>query len=88
MLPPRLRRDRLIVLLDPQYKLSEDLCYKLPQNVSLEEGALFEPLAVAVNSVAKVGDLHPHKNVAIFGAGPVGLLCMAGMWYTLCVREC
>ncbi|KAK9895972.1 xylitol dehydrogenase [Cystobasidium minutum MCA 4210] len=59
------------------YKLSSDLCYKLTDNISIEEGALFEPLAVAVQAVAKVADLHANKNVAIFGAGPVGLMCMA-----------
>lgn len=64
-----------------QYKLSADLCYKLPPNLSLEEGALFEPLGVAVQAVAKVADLHPNKNVAIYGAGPVGLVCMAGMYF-------
>jgi threonine dehydrogenase-like Zn-dependent dehydrogenase len=33
-----------------------------------------EPLAVAVNAVATVAEMRPTANVAIFGAGPVGLL--------------
>lgn len=45
------------------------LCLFFAQNISLEEGALFEPLAVAVQAVAKVADLHANKNIAIFGAG-------------------
>lgn len=50
-----------------QYALPADLCYKLPDNVSMEEGSMMEPLSVAVHAVAKVGDLHSNKNVAIFG---------------------
>jgi D-xylulose reductase len=33
----------------------------------MEEGSMMEPLSVAVHAVAKVGDLHSNKNVAIFG---------------------
>jgi threonine dehydrogenase-like Zn-dependent dehydrogenase len=33
-----------------------------------------EPLAVAVNAVATVAAMRPTANVAVFGAGPVGLL--------------
>lgn len=36
-----------------------------------------EPLSVAVHSVSTIGGLKTGQNVAIFGAGPVGLLCMA-----------
>jgi len=46
---------------------------KLPDSVSYEMGACVEPLAVAVHAVnrsgMKIGD-----NVAIIGAGPIGLL--------------
>src|ERR1700753_142174 len=35
------------------YRLPEDFCYKLPSHVSLEEGALVEPLAVAVHITKK-----------------------------------
>lgn len=37
---------------------------------------MFEPLSVAVNALAKVADMRSNDTVAIFGAGPVGLLCM------------
>lgn len=33
-----------------------------------------EPLAVAVMAVASVADMQHNANVAVFGAGPVGLL--------------
>ncbi|KAK4208522.1 hypothetical protein QBC37DRAFT_431867 [Rhypophila decipiens] len=53
-----------------------DFCYKLPENVSLQEGALIEPLAVAVH-ITKQGNIQPGQSVVIMGAGPVGLLCGA-----------
>lgn len=33
-----------------------------------------EPLSVAVNAVCKVAEVRAIDNVAVFGAGPVGLL--------------
>ncbi len=45
---------------------------KLPENVSFEEGALVEPLAVGLNAVTKAR-LDPADTVLIVGAGPVGL---------------
>ncbi|KAI9842071.1 MAG: hypothetical protein M1837_007496 [Sclerophora amabilis] len=58
------------------YALPEDFCYKLPENLSLEEGALIEPLSVAVHILKQAGVV-PGNNVVVFGAGPVGLLCAA-----------
>lgn len=50
-----------------------DLCFKLPDNVSLEEGAMCEPLSVGVYACrrAQVG---PETNVLVMGAGPIGLV--------------
>lgn len=58
------------------YRLPEDFCYKLPSSVSLKEGALIEPLGVAVHA-AKQGGIAPGNSVVVYGAGPVGLLCCA-----------
>jgi D-xylulose reductase len=58
------------------YVLPEDFCYKLPDSMSLEEGALMEPLAVAVH-VTKQASIKTGDSVVVFGAGPVGLLCCA-----------
>ncbi|RAO66684.1 uncharacterized protein BHQ10_002696 [Talaromyces amestolkiae] len=58
------------------YVLPEDMCYKLPENVSLEEGAMLEPLSVAVHIVRQTNIKHS-DSVVVFGAGPVGLLCCA-----------
>lgn len=58
------------------YTAPEDFCYKLPAHVSLQEGALIEPLAVAVH-IVKQAEIKPGQTVVVMGAGPVGLLCCA-----------
>ena len=74
------------------YVLPEDFCYKLPKpvatltsekvpnkakhGVSLEEGALVEPLSVAVHLV-KRADVKSGDSIIVFGAGPIGLLSCA-----------
>ncbi|CAE6482604.1 unnamed protein product [Rhizoctonia solani] len=59
------------------YKLRSDIAYKLPPTMSLEDGAMIEPTAVAVHSVSTLAKFQPEQSIAVFGAGPVGLLCMA-----------
>ena len=46
--------------------------YKLPDSVSDEFGALVEPLSVALHAVRQ-GNVRPGDNVAIMGAGTIGL---------------
>ena len=58
------------------YTLPEDFCYRLPEHVTMEEGALIEPLSVAVHC-AKLADLTFGDSVLVMGAGPIGLLCCA-----------
>lgn len=36
-----------------------------------------EPLAVGVHSVSNLGGFRANQSIAVFGCGPVGLLCMA-----------
>lgn len=55
------------------YVIPEDLCYKLPGHVSLEEGALMEPMSVAVHICRRL-EVRMGTNLVVFGAGPVGLL--------------
>ena len=45
----------------------------LPQEMSFDEGAMIEPLAVAVHAVRKFGDMQGIR-VAVLGAGPIGIL--------------
>lgn len=51
------------------------LLYRLPDNVSYEEGALLEPLSVGVHACKRAGVTVGHK-VLICGSGPIGLVCM------------
>lgn len=46
--------------------------HELPDSVSLEDGALVEPLAVGLHSIRR-SDISPGDNVAVFGTGPIGL---------------
>lgn len=55
------------------YKSPEDFLVKLPDTVSLELGALVEPLTVGVHA-SKLADIKFGDVVVVYGAGPVGLL--------------
>lgn len=45
----------------------------IPEEMSFEEGAMIEPLAVAVHGVKQVGDV-TGMNLVVIGAGPIGNL--------------
>ena len=45
----------------------------LPESFSFEQGALVEPVAVAVHATGRAGNLKG-KRVAVLGAGPIGNL--------------
>ncbi|XP_067656825.1 sorbitol dehydrogenase-like [Haliotis asinina] len=70
-------------VINPQYvsglsryaKHRADLCYKLPDNISDEEGAVIEPLAVAVYA-CKRANIGMGDTVLICGSGSIGLLCL------------
>ena len=49
--------------------------YKLPDDVSLEVGALLEPVTVAVHTV-DIADIYPGCTLAIMGGGPIGMLVL------------
>lgn len=53
-----------------------DFTYKLPENVSLEEGALVEPLAIGVHA-AKKAEIEPGDVAVVIGAGTIGLMATA-----------
>ncbi|KAL0260944.1 Endo-1,4-beta-xylanase 2 [Diplodia seriata] len=58
------------------YVLPEECCFRLPQGMTFEEGALVEPLSVAVHC-SRLAGLKPGVKVLVFGAGPIGLLVCA-----------
>ncbi len=47
-------------------------CLKLPADLSLADGAIIEPLAIALHGVNLSG-LRPGDKVLVLGAGPIGL---------------
>ena len=47
-------------------------CVRLPTDVSLADGALVEPLAIALHGINLSG-LQPGDKVLVLGAGPIGL---------------
>ena len=52
----------------PEYRV-----YKLPDNVSFQEGALVEPCSVALHAV-KTSDIKIGQTSAVIGAGAIGIL--------------
>lgn len=48
-------------------------CHALPPHVSLEEGAMLEPMCVALHAVTRAG-IKMGDKVLVTGAGPIGLL--------------
>jgi L-iditol 2-dehydrogenase len=58
------------------YCLPEECCFQLPPQISFEEGALVEPVSVAVHC-CKLAGVGPGSSLVVYGAGPIGLLCCA-----------
>ena len=58
------------------YVNAADFCYKVPDQMSMEEAAMVEPVSVAV-AIAKTADLRAHQTVLVFGCGPIGVLSQA-----------
>lgn len=57
------------------YAHPADFCFKLPDHVSMEEGALLEPLSVGVHACKRAG-VGVESCVLILGAGPIGLVTL------------
>jgi threonine 3-dehydrogenase len=59
-----------------EYKLTlENTIYVLPDNISFEQGALYEPGGVAMYAVEE-SHMEPGDVVIIYGCGPIGLMAM------------
>jgi L-iditol 2-dehydrogenase len=52
-----------------------ELCFPLPDRVSNDQGAMLEPLGIALHAV-RLAKLRPGDTAAILGSGPVGLLTL------------
>ncbi len=59
----------------PHFVAQEKWVHLLPDNLSYAEGALVEPLSVALHAIKK-SNLGVGNNSAIFGAGAIGLLLL------------
>ncbi|MGG1662409.1 zinc-dependent alcohol dehydrogenase [Brevibacillus sp. NRS-1366] len=55
----------------------EDMVYKIPAEVSLEEAALSEPLACAVQAIEELTTIRVGDTVLLSGPGPIGLMCLS-----------
>jgi L-iditol 2-dehydrogenase len=57
-------------------KVPTEYIHNLPNNVSLDEAALIEPLAVCYNALISNSNIKKNSTVLIFGAGTIGLLSL------------
>lgn len=55
---------------------SGDVLFPIPDGLPFDRAALAEPLGVGMHAVDRLR-LQPGEKVAIFGAGPIGLMCLA-----------
>ncbi|MEK3722787.1 NAD(P)-dependent alcohol dehydrogenase [Paenibacillus sp. FSL H8-0034] len=55
--------------------IRSDFLFKLPEEMSYEQGALLEPLSVGFHAM-KRGKVGPSDRVLILGLGPIGLLAI------------
>ena len=51
-------------------------CFPLPEGFTADEGAMLEPLGIAIHAV-DLSHLKPGQTIAVLGAGPIGLLVAA-----------
>lgn len=57
--------------------VNEQMVYKIPPTLSMQEAALAEPLACAVQAVEELTEFHNGDWVLLSGPGPIGLLCLS-----------
>ena len=55
-----------------------DQVFALPEGVTLEQGALVEPMAVSYNGIRR-GEVEAGMRTVIFGAGPIGIGVLLGL---------
>ena len=53
--------------------VEKSMLWRLPDGVSFDEGALVEPLAVALHGL-NIGEVTPGEPCAVIGAGPIGTM--------------
>lgn len=58
-------------LLSEYIVMPETSCHKIPENLTYDDAAITEPLAIGVYAVQQAGNVMS-KNIGILGAGPIG----------------
>lgn len=58
--------------------MPQECCYPTDGKITLEQGALCEPLSVGIYSIRR-SQVSAGAKVAILGAGPIGLSCMIAL---------
>ncbi|KAI0160511.1 GroES-like protein [Xylariaceae sp. FL1272] len=58
------------------FALPADMAPHIPDSLNWEEAGSIQPLAIGV-MIGKRADIRPHKTMAIFGCGPIGLITAA-----------
>jgi L-iditol 2-dehydrogenase len=53
----------------------ERCLFPLPEGLTAVDGAMLEPLGVAIHTV-DLAHVRPGSSVGVFGSGPIGLLCL------------
>jgi L-iditol 2-dehydrogenase len=56
--------------------INQQRLYKLPENISYEEGAMSEPLSCITHAALELTAIQPTDLVVISGPGPIGLLTL------------
>lgn len=59
--------------------------HRIDDSLSFEQACILEPLGVGL-AVARLADAHVGATVAILGAGPIGLNCLAALRASGCIR--
>ncbi|UCD76988.1 MAG: alcohol dehydrogenase catalytic domain-containing protein [Desulfobacterales bacterium] len=61
----------------PYLTLPEFALHRIPENLTFEQAALIEPLAIGVKGVLERTRVDPEDFVVVLGCGPIGLLAAA-----------
>ncbi|MBT2727448.1 alcohol dehydrogenase catalytic domain-containing protein [Bacillus sp. ISL-75] len=57
--------------------VTEEMVYKVPSTISLQEAALAEPLACAVQAIEELTEFNAGDWVLLSGPGPIGLISLS-----------
>ncbi|WP_159717871.1 NAD(P)-dependent alcohol dehydrogenase [Geminicoccus flavidas] len=71
--------------LRPTLVFPADYTFKIPDNVSFEEAAMVEPLAVGVHGTVKARVM-PGDSAVVIGAGPIGLVTVLAAFAAGCAK--